>query len=143
MDASRLFVKKENTFSLSAYYTKDGKMEVRRGDAIAESEMDNWSKMVITFSYPDFGISKAIMRNSMDQDANGAFSDGSFRNNLLTYLAQEWNLTEKDPESDEEKGIPLNLEKLNELRPDITRLYVELLQEKLIEEGLYQSLLLS
>jgi hypothetical protein len=144
MDASRVFVNKQQTFDLSAYFTKEDPLQVGRKEDIEKEDLPKWEEMTVTFQLPDYGLSKLVMRNSVDYDSgSGTLNDGAFKNNLLVYLAKKWNLVEKDSETGEEKEMPLNLEKLNELRPDITRLFVELLQEKLIEEGLYESMLLS
>lgn len=140
MDAKRLFVKKEDSFTLTVLFTKDGDLKVSRVEDVSEVDMPKWEKFEIEFSLPDFGTAKGIMRNSIDFDAanNQVVNLGAFNNALLATLARRWNLTDEDG-----KEMECDLAKLNELRPDIVRLFVELLHEKLRKEGMYQAILLS
>jgi len=139
MDGTRLFVGKEDFFTLTVLFTKEGELRVARESEVPKSELDKWEKFEIQFVLPDFGTAKGIMRNSMDFDGtNQVLNLGMFNNALMLTLAKSWNLKDQD-----EKDLPLNLEKLNELRPDIVRMFVELLHEKLTEEGIYEAVLLS
>lgn len=139
MSSKRLFVTNEDVFSLSVFYTKDGEMKVAKESDVKEEEKDKWEKFEMEFSMPDFGTAKAIMRNSVEY-GNGAtiLNPSSFTNSLLTALARKWNLKDDDG-----KEIALDMQKLNELRPDIARIFIELLQEKLTKNGVYEAILLS
>lgn len=139
MNSKRLFVTRSDSFNLSVMFTKDGKMKVAKHDFIPENEKEQWEKFEIEFVLPDFGTAKGIMRNSVEFDrGTQVLNTGMFNNNLLLALARKWNLKDEDG-----KEIPMDLQKLNELRPDITRVFIELLQEKLSQEGLYESILAS
>lgn len=139
MNSKRLFVTKDDNFTLTLYFTKDGALKVAREKDVPETEKDQWEKFEVEFSLPDYGTAKGIMRASVDNMGNGqTLNVGQFNNALLCSMARKWNLVDDDG-----KEIPLDLQKLNELRPDITRLLVELLQEKLSKEGLYDSILYS
>ncbi len=137
--SKRLFVTKEDTFSLAILYTKEGEMKVSKVEDVKPEEMEKWDKFEVEFILPDFGTAKGIMRNSMESENGRSFLNiGLFNNALLISLARKWNL--KDDNGNE---IPLDMTKLNELRPDIARAFVELLAVKLHKEGLYDSILLS
>jgi len=139
MGTSRLFVTKEDVFTLAVLFTKEGELKVARESNVKEEDKDKWERFEVEFSMPDFGTSKAIMRNSTEFDRGSTMLNASaFTNSLLTALARKWNL--KDDKGQE---IPLDLQKLNELRPDIARMFIELLQEKLTKEGVYEAILLS
>jgi len=139
MNSKRLFVTKDDNFTLTVYFTKDGTLKVSREKDIPENEKEQWEKFDIEFTLPDYGTSKGIMRASVEYMGNGqVLNVGQFNNALLCSMARKWNLVDDDG-----KEIPLDLQKLNELRPDITRLFVELLQEKLTQEGLYDSIMFS
>ena len=139
MDTNRLFVKPEDTFKLSVFFTKVGQLKVARENEVAPSELEGWEKFEIEFALPDFGTAKGIMRNSVGFDGtNQVLNIGAFNNALLITLAKSWNLKDADG-----NDMKFDLMKLNELRPDIVMLFVELLHEKLKEEGVYQSLLQS
>ena len=135
MSSKRLFVTKDDTFTLKVLYTKDGTMKVSKEADVPEKEREAWDKFEVEFVLPDFGTAKGIMRAALDNDK---VNIGQFNNALLCSLARKWNLLDE-----EGKEIPLDLSKLNELRPDITRMFVELLQEKLSKEGLYDAILFS
>jgi len=139
MGSNRLFVTKEDTFTLTLLYTKDGDLSVSRVEDVIESERDRWEKFEIEFAMPDFATAKGIMRNSIDYDgATQVVNMGAFNNAMMATLIKRWNLTDT-----EGKEIACNLSKLNELRPDIVRSFVELLNEKLQKEGIYQAIMLS
>lgn len=139
MNTKRLFVTKEDTFTLSILYTKEGELKVSKVEAVAKEDLDKWERFDVEFILPDFGTAKGIMRNSTDHDGGRSFLNiGMFNNAMLVSLARKWNLKDDDG-----KEITLDMSKLNELRPDITRLFVELLAEKLQKEGLYDAILLS
>jgi hypothetical protein len=139
MKMSRLFVTKDDTFTLSILYSKEGELKVSRVEAVAKEEIAKWEQFDIEFILPDFGTAKGIMRNSTDHDGGRSFLNiGMFNNAILISLARKWNLKDDDG-----KDIPIDMSKLNELRPDIARLFVELLAEKLQKEGLYDAILLS
>lgn len=139
MSSKRLFVTKQDTFTLSILYTKEGEMKVAKVTDVAEADKEKWEKFDIEFSLPDYGTAKGIMRNSLDHDRGQSFLNvGLFNNAMLVSLARKWSLRDEDG-----KEIPLDMAKLNEMRPDIARLFVELLAEKLQKEGLYDAILLS
>ena len=135
MNSKRLFITKDDIFKLTVLYTKDGDLKVAKETDVLEKEKANWEKFEIEFSYPDYGTSKGIMRAATESDR---INIGMLNNALLCSLAKKWNLVDE-----EEKEIPIDLMKLNELRPDITRIFVELLQERLAKEGLYDAILFS
>jgi hypothetical protein len=139
MDASRIFVKKDDSFKISLMFTKTGDLKVARDEPDLEGGQDEWERFEIEFAMPDFGLSKLIMRNSVSREGNAeAFNAGMFHDALLSTLAKRWNLC--DPEG---KESPLDLSKLNELRPDIVQAFVDLLCEHLIKIGVYQSIIRS
>jgi len=139
MSGNRLFVTKSDVFPLVVLYTKEGELKVSRETDVEEEEKSKWEKFEIQFMVPDFGMAKSIVRMSTDfEKGSNVLSASLFTDNLLKGLAKSWNLKDEDG-----KDIPLDFQKLNELRPDITRLFVELLQEKLSKDGLYEAILLS
>lgn len=139
MNSKRLFVTNEDVFTLAVLYTKDGELKVARESDVKEEDKEKWERFEMEFTLPDFGTAKAIMRNSTEFDKGShVLNVSSFTNALLTALARKWNL-----QDDKGQGIPLDLQKLNELRPDIARTFIELLQEKLTKEGVYEAILLS
>jgi len=139
MSSKRLFVTKNDTFVLTVMYTKEGEMKVSRVEDVPADEKDKWEKFDIEFILPDYGTAKGIMRNSLDHDSGRSFLNvGLFNNALLLSLARKWSLKDEDG-----KDIPLDISKLNEMRPDITRIFVELLAERLQKEGVYDSILVS
>ena len=139
MDAKRLFVSQEDIFTLTIFFTKEGDLKVAKESDVPKGEIEKWERFEIKFVLPDFGTAKGIMRNSMDFDGtNQLLNLGMFNNALLLTLSKSWNLKDESG-----KDLPINLEKLNELRPDIVRLFVDLLHEKLTEEKIYESVLLS
>ena len=139
MNSKRLFVTNEDVFTLVVLFSKEGEMKVARETDVKEEDKDKWERFEMEFSMPDFGTAKAIMRNSTEYDKGShVLNVSAFTNALLTALARKWNLNDENGQ-----GIPLDLQKLNELRPDIARMFIELLQEKLTKEGVYESILLS
>ena len=136
MSSKRLFITKQDTFELSVLFTKEGEMKVSKVEDVPAEELEKWEKFDIEFSLPDYGTAKGIMRNSVD--ASGVQSANRFNNAMFISLAKKWSL--KD---DSGKEIPLDISKLNEMRPDITIFFIELLTEKLRKEGVYESVLLS
>ena len=139
MSGKRLFVTNSDTFTLAVMYTKEGDFKVSIESDIKPEDLDKWEKFEIEFNSPDFGTAKAIMRNSTDY-SNGShvLNVSAFNNALLTALSRKWNLKDEDG-----KEIPIDLQKLNELRPDIVRAFIELIQEKLTKDGVYEAILLS
>lgn len=137
MNSKRLFVTKEDNFTLSVYFTKENNLKVAKEVPAGDDAL--WERFDVEFALPDYGISKGIMRASTElSGGNQIFNYAQFNNALLCSMAKKWNLTNEKGEE-----IPLDLQKLNELRPDITGLFVELLQDKLRKEGLYDAIVLS
>lgn len=139
MGSNRLFVTKEDVFTIAVFYTKEGEMKVVKETDLKEEEKASYEKFEIEFVMPDFGVAKDIMRNSVEYvRGSSILNTSAFTNSLLTALARKWNLKDENG-----KEIPLDLQKLNELRPDIVRIFIELLQEKLTKDGIYEAILLS
>ncbi len=139
MSTNRLFVTKKDTFKLTVLFTKDGEMSISRVEDVIEVERPNWGSFSIDFNMPDYGTSKSIMRNSVEfEGGQSVLNMGAFNNALLLSLAKKWDLKDEKGET-----VPLDISKLNELRPDIARLFIQLLIEKLQKDGVYDSLLFS
>ena len=139
MESSRLFVRQEDTFEVIVYFTKEGGMDILGPvdyDKLDETGKGQYEKFRVTFKIPNFAVAKMIMRSSLDD--NGNMHIGLFNNAMLNLLAVGWNVMD-----DKEQEIPVDVQKLNEMRPDIARALVTLLTEKLDEIGLYSSILLS
>jgi len=120
MGTNRLFVSRKKTFEITVLFTKEGKMDVSSVEDVPDAERDKWEEFTMRFRYPDFGVSKLIMRNAtVVHNGENILDFASLNNALLQFLAVGWNL--KD---DNEKELKLDLEKLNEMRPDITRAVV-------------------
>jgi hypothetical protein len=136
---SNVFVTTEDSFDLSAYYTKEGKFEVFKPGQITEEDKEKFTPITLSFVMPDYAKSRAIMRQSTVHFQGQASIDfGMLQNALFEVLVTGWNL--KDEKGEE---IPFSFEKLGQMRPDIARCFVEQLAEKLVEEGVYDSILLA
>lgn len=139
MISSRLFVKNDETINVSVYFTKDGSMDIlspAEYEALDEEGQGQYEELRMTFRTPNFAAAKMIMRTSLDD--NGNMHMGLFNNAMLNLLAVGWNVTDEQGQE-----IPVDPQKLNEMRPDIARALIALLTDKLDEIGLYSSILLS
>jgi len=136
---SNAFVTTEDSFDLSAYYTKEGKFEVFRPEQVADEDKEKFSLITLTFMMPDYAKSRAVMRQSTVHFQGQASIDfAMLQNAMFEVLVKSWNL--KDEKGEE---IPFSFEKLGQMRPDIARCLVEQLAEKLVDEGIYDAILLS
>jgi len=135
-----IFVSEEqDTFELSAYYTKEGDFKVYKPDELSDEDKENHLKMAISFVMPDYAKSRAIMRQSTVYMGGQSTIDYSvLQNSMFEVLVKGWDL--KNEEGEE---IPFSFEKLSRMRPDIARCFVEQLVKKLTDEGVYDSLLVS
>jgi len=138
--ANSIFVSRDDTFELTVYYTKEGDFAVKKSDQLTDEEKESeYSSVTIKFSVPDHASAKVMMRRSTSMVGGMSNFDNSMFNNMMfELLAKSWDL--KD---DNGKAINFEAAKLNEMRPDIVRAFVELLQEKLDEQGLYEAILMS
>lgn len=136
-----IFVSREDTFELTVYYAKEGDFAVKRPDDLTDEERESggYLSLTIKFGIPDHATSKALMRRSTTYVGGTAgFDAATFNNLLFETLAKSW-----DVKDDNGKPLDFDIMKLNDMRPDIVRAFVDLLQEKLEELGLYIAVLQS
>ena len=151
MNSDRVFVKKEDEIKISVYFSKTGDFEIFRESEVGEEKKADCEELTIRFRLPNYGISKQIMRDSVDFSTGTAnMHFGLFNNALFTYLATGWNAQyEEEVKKDDDtvetvvKDHVFNFVTLNEMRPDIAMLFVDLLREKLQEIGVYDAILFS
>jgi len=139
MQFNRIFVKSDETVDISVYFSKEGNIDVlstQSYKALPDEDKERYDEFRVTFKVPNFGAAKMIMRNSLDDSGN--MHIGLFNNALLNLLAVSWNVTDEN-----EEEIPVDVAKLNEMRPDIAGALVQLLTDKLDELKIYSSILLS
>jgi len=139
--SNSIFVSRDDTFPLTVYYVKEGDFAVRKPDDLTEDEKnsDEYDSVTIKFTLPDHSISKMLMRRSTTFVGGAStFDHGTFNNILFEILAKSWDL--KD---DNGKAIDFDVMKLNDMRPDIVRAFVEQLQNELDDRGLYMAILQS
>jgi len=136
-----IFVSRDDTFKITVYYTKDDDFSVKKKDDLTQEEIDSgdYLSLTITFSLPDHATSKMIMRRSTNV-VNGtpSFDQGTFNNLLFELLSTSWDLKDEN-----EKSVDFDGVKINEMRPDIVRIFIDLLQEELDGRGLYIAVLQS
>jgi hypothetical protein len=137
---NRIFVsEEEDTFDLSAYYTKEGEFKVYKPDELSDEDKEKHLKMTIVFTMPDYAKSRAIMRQcTVYMGGQSSIDFSVLQNSMFEVLVKGWSL--KDEKGEE---IPFSFEKLSRMRPDIARCFVEQLVKKLTDEGVYDSMLVS
>jgi len=137
---SSIFVDGKELFKVKVYYTIDE--DVDRMLVYGESEVDEGRAKEmkgITFDFrkPDWMLSRVIMRSSrMHLDGEVMIDIGQLNASLFQFLCVDWDIV--DPDGEE---IEFSYEKLITVRPDIARCACNELQTKLIEEGVWASLL--
>jgi len=139
--SNSVFVSRDDTFPLTVYYTKEGEFAVKKPEDLTEEEKvsEEYNSITIKFSVPGHAVSKMLMRRSTTFVGGAStFDHGTFNNMLFEVLSKSWDL--KD---DNGKAIDFDIMKLNDMRPDIVRAFVDLLQNELDVRGLYMAILQS
>jgi len=139
--ANSIFVSREDTFPLTVYYTKEGDFTVKKPNDLSDDEKASgeYDSVTIKFSVPDHASAKSLMRRSTTfVGGMQSFDQGTFNNVLFEMLAKSWDLKDENG-----KAISFDAVKLNDLRPDIVRTFINLLQDELDTKGLYMAVLQS
>jgi hypothetical protein len=135
-----IMVSDKDSFDLTVYYKKEGTNIVvvpgtigNKPVAIIEGAKSITIKLVI----PDWSKSRQIIREST-YHINGVqtLDTASFRQLLFECMATSWNVVDND-------GTPVQLdsESLGKTRPDIMRCFLDMLEQKLVEENIYTAIL--
>jgi hypothetical protein len=138
--SNSIFVSEEqDTFDISAYYTKEGEFKVYKPAELSDEDKATYSQVTIKFVIPDYAKCRAIMRQStVYMGGNSTIDYSVLQNSMFEVLVKDWDL-----KTEEGEKIPFSFEKLSRMRPDIARCFVEQLVEKLTDEGVYDSMLVS
>ena len=136
-----IFISSADTFDVTVHYKEDGKRlkvllepekkKVKEGEKEVEKIVSD--SLTMTFKYPDFATSQAVMRNATSLDANGVPSVNflALQNSLLYSLASSW-----DVKDDKGKPVVLNNDNISKLRVDIAKALVEAVMAEFSDGGL-------
>ena len=139
--ANSVFVSREDTFPLTVFYTSEGDFAVKKPEELTdeEKESEDYSSITIKFSVPDHATAKVLMRRSTTFVGSvSSLDQGTFSNMLFEMLAKSWDLKDENG-----KSVEFDAQKMNDMRPDIVRAFIDLLQEELDVRGLYMAVLQS
>lgn len=133
-----ILVSDKDLFKLSVYYKRDGHSLIVV-PAINKVDLENDSDISlieIEFKVPDWKTCRSIVRNNT-YHINGVqdLDSGSFRQSLIENMAVGWNVVDS-----EGNKVKLDIEYLGKTRPDVVRCFIEMLERKLVEEGIYTAI---
>jgi hypothetical protein len=150
MDISKISVKKSDRFGITVYFTKGDEPTAHKKEDLEGKNLEDFDSLTMQFRLPNYAISKQIMRDSVDYSTGQALMHfGLFNNAIFTYLADGWDaVSAVEKEVDGKmttvmEPVEFDFVKLNELRPDIALLFVDLVRDKLKDLGLYDAILFS
>jgi len=124
---SGIFVDENDKFEVVVYY-----MEEKNRVKILEEKTDGCKSFSMTFRYPDFSASQEIIKSSMlDSDGGPTINMFRLRANTLYYLADSWNIKDKDG-----KDVEFSIEKLNKIQPSIVAHVINKVQLEIGESGI-------
>jgi hypothetical protein len=133
------FVSSEETFSMKVCYAMDeeaGIFYACTEDQLTEMEKDSLSSIVFTCRFPDWGMCKSIVSSSTVNVGGRVIIDPTqLQVAIVESLVTGWDL--KDGEG---KDLIFSIDKLMKLRPDIVRCLFELVSKKLVEAGVWDSI---
>jgi len=139
---SGIFVSDKDTFTVSVYYSLDGAKLLVRPGSISETEKQSgkFKQVTLTCKMPSWFDAQLLVR-SCTQVSNGrpVVNFSELHGQLLRGLATGWDMKDEDGTTD----LPYSLEQLGKLRPQIARGLVDAVLQKLIEDGVYESIVVS
>jgi hypothetical protein len=135
-----ILVSDKDLFSLTAYYKKEGGKFIvvpGYGNPHVGDDMDGMKAVTIDFHLPDWSASRNVVRNNTIFVNNSQSIDYvSLRQSLFEMMAVSWNIVDVDG-----NPVVLDTDSLGKTRPDIMRCFLDMLERKLVEEGLYPSII--
>lgn len=137
--ADDILVTEKDTFDLKVYYKREGgSLVILPGyEANPSPDSDDVKVLVVTMRLPDWRTSKvAVRNNTMFIGGQQVLDQTSFRQALVEMMAVSWNIVDADG-----SPVTLDMESLGRTRPEIMRYLVEMLERKLVEKGMYTSIL--
>jgi hypothetical protein len=134
-----LFVDSKDSFSAIVYYSVDednGILLAAREDQLTEDEKKDMSTIEFSCIFPDWGTCRTIVSESTVNVGGRIFVDpGQMQVALINHLVVGWDI-----EKDDGKPLKFSMEKLINLRPDIVRCLIELVNQELVAAGIWESL---
>jgi len=121
-----IFVKNDDVVDVEVHYTEEnGNIDV------LEQPSDKSVTLKIKFRRPDFSISQRLVASSttLDQSGNPSVNLLMLQNNMLYFLAKEWDAKEPDTKDGageviKGKSVEMNAENIGNLRVEIARAIV-------------------
>jgi len=121
-----IFVKDSDLIEVVVHYTDVNGNIVIVDETIEPTE--NTTALKVKFRRPDFSISQRLVASSTSVDQSGSPSVNllMLQNNMLYFLAKEWDAKEPDTKNDsgevvKGKDVELNADSLGSLRIEIAR----------------------
>ena len=140
---SSIFVSDKDSFEVTVYYCREGeKFSVRNGKGFSESEKKakDYKSITITCKTPSWIDAKVIVREcTRFENGRGNINFSELHTQLLRMLIKGWDMKDEDGVTD----LPFSLDQLDIMRPEIARGLVDAVLQKLIEDGIYESILMS
>ena len=138
-DDIALFVSSDDSFEVSVYYAADSETGIFyavREDQATEKEKEKMNSIKFTCRFPDWGMCRTIVAESTVNIGGRIIVDpGQMQVAIVSHLVTGWDI-----KVDGEKDLPFSIEKLIKLRPDIVRCLFELVSIRLVEAGVWESL---
>jgi len=133
------FVNEEDKFVCRVYYAMDeeaGIFYACKEDQVTEKEKDKLNSIGFTCRFPDWGTCKSIVSSStMNIGGRVIIDPTQLQVSIVESLVMGWDLKDGDGQE-----MPFSISKLLKLRPDIVRCLFELVSQKLVEAGVWESI---
>ena len=118
-----IFVKDDDVVNVEVHYVEEnGNIDV------LEQPSDKSVTLKIKFRRPDFSISQRLVASSttLDQSGNPSVNLLMLQNNMLYFLAKDWDVRELDTKNEageviKGKAVEMNAENIGNLRVEIAR----------------------
>jgi len=137
---SDIFVDEKELFDVKVYYTindETGNMVVFGNSEVADDDVSEMKSITFNFRYPDWILSRTIMRSGrVNVEGEILIDTSQLHASLFQFLCVDWDVVDGDGSE-----IEFSYEKLVTVRPDIARCAINELQTILIEKGIWRSLL--
>jgi len=134
-----IMISDKDTFDLTVYYKREGGVlfavpGYTRIDA--SPDMKDMKELTVKMRQPDWQTAKtAVRNNTMLISGRSVIDHVSLRQSLFEMMAVSWNIVDAEGEP-----VALDLDSLGKTRPEIMRCFVEMLERKLVEQGIYHSI---
>ena len=121
-----IFVNDDDVVSVEVHY-----LEENGNIDILDQPSDKTTTLKVKFRRPDFAISQRLVASSttLDQSGNPSVNLLMLQNNMLYFLAKEWDAKQPDTKNEagdvvKWKAVEMNAENIGNLRVEIARAIV-------------------